>query len=102
MTSTMMMDRTTMGVQGVSGMPTTGVPSVSPVSSSWLMVPRCTYKFEKCQGGMKITCICDDPMARSTMQHLCMALMGGLCSCYCTLNGATVCCYNFTMGMCKC
>ncbi len=104
MTSTMMMDRTTMGLQGVSGMPTpgVGVPTVSPVSSNWLMVPRCTYKFEKVTGGMKITCVCDDPTAKSMMQNLCTALMGGMCSVCCTLNGTTVCCCNLTMGMCKC
>ena len=66
------------------------------------MVPRCTYKFEKCQGGMKVTCVCDDPMARSMLQNLCQALMGGMCSYTCTLNGMTVCCCNLTMGMCKC
>ena len=26
------------------------------------MVPRCTIKMEKCPGGMKITCTCDDKM----------------------------------------
>jgi hypothetical protein len=66
------------------------------------MVPRCTYKYEKCQGGMKITCVCDDPTAKSMMQNLCNALMGGLCSVACTLNGVMVCCCNLTMGMCKC
>ena len=25
-----------------------------------MMVPRCTMKIEKCTGGMKITCTCDD------------------------------------------
>jgi hypothetical protein len=65
------------------------------------MVPRCTYKFEKCQGGIKITCSCDDQMARSMAQNLCTQLLGGMCSCCCTLNGVTVCSCNFTMGMCK-
>jgi hypothetical protein len=104
MTSTMMVDRTGMGVQGVAGVPTpgVGVPTVSPTGPNWMMVPRCTFKFEKCSGGMKVTCVCDDPMARSMMHQLCTALMGGMCSCYCTLNGMTVCSYNFTMGMTKC
>ena len=99
-----MMDRTGMGVQGVSGVPTqgVGVGGVTPATSNWLMVPRCTYKFEKCQGGMKVTCVCDDQMARSMLQNLCTALMGGMCSYTCTLNGMTVCCCNLTMGMCKC
>jgi hypothetical protein len=102
MTSTMMMDRTGMGVQGVSGVQSPGVGGMTPTTSNWLMVPRCTYKFEKCQGGMKVTCVCDDPMSRSMLQNLCTALMGGMCSYVCTLNGMTVCCCNLTMGMCKC
>jgi hypothetical protein len=102
MTSTMMMDRTGMGVQGVPTMTPTGVPAMTPATANWLMVPRCTFKFEKCQGGMKVVCTCDDPMARSMMQNLCTALMGGMCSCLCTLNGMTVCCVNLTMGLCKC
>ena len=53
-----------------------GMPSVSPAASNWMMVPRCTIKFEKCQGGMKITCVCDDQMARSMMQNLCTMLAG--------------------------
>ena len=104
MTSTVMMDRTNMGVQGMTGMNPTnvGVPTMSPAGSNYLMVPRCTYRFEKCQGGLKITCVCDDPMARSMMQNLCTSLMGGMVSCCCTMNGMTVCSCNFTMGMCKC
>src|SRR4051812_16463862 len=89
MTNAMMMDRATMGVQGMAGMSPSnvGMPSVSPTGSNYVMVPRCTYRFEKVQGGLKITCVCDDPMARSMMQNLCTALMGGMVSCCCTLNG---------------
>lgn len=101
MTSTVMMERTSTGMQSMPGVGTAGVPSVSG-ASNWLMVPRCTYKFEKCQGGVKIHCVCPDQMARSMMQNLCTALMGGTCSCFCTLNGVTVCSYTFTMGLCKC
>src|SRR4051794_989207 len=96
MTSTMVMDRTNMGVQGVTGVGTPTVPSVTPTGTNWLMVPRCTFKFEKIQGGMKVTCVCDDPMAKSMMQNLCGALMGGMCSICCTLNGVTVCSCNLT------
>ena len=104
MTGTVMMERTSTGMQGVPGMTPTGMgmPGVAPASSNWLMVPRCTFKFEKCQGGLKITCVCDDSMARSMVQNLCTVLQGGLCSCSCTLNGMTVCSYNLTMGLCKC
>ncbi len=57
MTSTMMMERPTMGMPGAApGMSTTA----SPMAPNMMMVPRCTMKFEKCTGGMKITCVCDD------------------------------------------
>ena len=81
MTSAVMMDRTNMGVQGMTGMTPSngGMPTMSPTGANYLMVPRCTFRFEKCQGGMKITCVCDDPMARSMMQNLCTMLAGGMC-----------------------
>ena len=66
------------------------------------MVPRCTIKIEKCTGGMKITCTCDDKMACSMMQNLCTMLAGGMCTCCMMMNGMMVCCCNLTMGMCKC
>ena len=69
---------------------------------NFVMVPRCTIKMEKCTGGMKITCVCDDKMACSMMQNLCTMLAGGMCSCCCMMNGMMVCCCNLTMGMCKC
>src|SRR5262249_10857541 len=53
-------------------------------------------------GGMKVVCVCDDPMARSMVHNLCTMLAGGMCSCCVLLNGMTVCCCNFTMGLCKC
>ena len=34
-----------------------------PAAPQWMMVPRCTIKMEKCTGGMKITCTCDDAMS---------------------------------------
>src|SRR5262245_44487876 len=101
MTGTMMMDRTGVSAQ-TAGLTSATTGGVAPTGANWLMVPRCTFKFEKCQGGMKIVCVCDDAMAKSMMQNLCTALQGGLCSCFCTLNGVTVCSCNLTMGMCKC
>ncbi len=82
-----------MGTPGV-GTPT-GVPST-------MTVPRCTFKVEKCQGGVKIHCSCEDKMACSMVQNLCSMLQGGMCTCCCMLNGMTVYCCNLTMGMCKC
>jgi hypothetical protein len=100
--TTMMMERTSTGMQSMPGVGPAGMTSMSPATSNWLMVPRCTFKFEKTTVGMKISCVCDDQTARSMMQNLCTALMGGMCSCTCTLNGVMVCCCNFTMGLCKC
>ena len=106
MSSTMMMERTGMGMPGMGvpgmGVPTMGPQTGAPTSGSYVMVPRCTMKFEKCAGGMKVSCSCDDKMACSMMQNLCTMLAGGMCSCCVMLNGMTVCCYNYTMGMCKC
>ena len=106
MSSTVMMERTGMGVQGMSvpglGTPTMGAPTGTPVGTNWLMVPRCTFKVEKCQGGFKVSCHCDDKMACSMVQNLCSMLAGGLCSCCCMYNGMTVAYWNFTQGVCKC
>jgi hypothetical protein len=106
MSSTMMMERTGMGMPGM-GMPAMGTPAMgSPTgvgaASSYLMVPRCQLKFEKCQGGLKIHCVCDDKMACSMMQNLCTMLAGGMCSCCCMMNGMMVCTCNLTMGLCRC
>ena len=84
------------------GTPALGAPTGTPASANWLMVPRCSLKFEKCQGGMKITCACTDKMACSMMQNLCTMLAGGMCSCCMMMNGMMVCCCNMMMGMCKC
>jgi hypothetical protein len=102
--TSMMMERST--VAGM-GMGTTGMGSpvmggTGTMPANWMMVPRCTLKFEKCQGGMKITCSCDDKMACSMMQNLCMMLQGGMCSCCMMMNGMMVCTCNLTMGMCRC
>ena len=74
------MERAGMGLQsmGMPGMgtPTVGSPTGLPAGTNWMMVPRCTLKFEKCTGGM--------------------------CSCCCMMNGMVCCCCNLTMGICKC
>ena len=101
--SVQMMERMGMPLPGMTsqGMPTPTMPGSMP-STNWMMVPRCTFKMEKCTGGMKITCTCDDPMAASMMQQLCSAMAGGMWSCCMVMNGTVVCCCNLTMGMCKC
>ena len=103
--SSMMMERAGMGMPG-TGVPGMGSPVGTPVgmptTPSWVMVPRCTFKVEKVQGGMKITCSCKDATACAMVQNLCTMLAGGMCSCCCMLNGMMVYCCNLTMGMCKC
>lgn len=101
--STMMMDRGAM--TGMSGMGTGTMGATGmgvPTGMNMMMVPRCTMKMEKCDGGMVMTCTSDDPMACSMMQNLCTMMAGGMCSCYMMMNGMTVCCCNMMMGMCKC
>jgi hypothetical protein len=84
------------------GTPTMGAPAGVPVGANWMMVPRCTFKMEKCSGGMKCWCACDDKMACSMLQNLCAMMAGGMCSMCMMHNGMTVACFNFTHGMCKC
>ena len=103
MTSTMMMDRTGMGMPGM-GMPgMSSMPGMgtAPMAPNMMMVPRCKMTVEKMSGGMKMTCVCDDAVARAMMQNLCTMLAGGMCSCTCMMNGMVCCNCNLVMGMCK-
>jgi hypothetical protein len=103
MMSTMMMERTGMGMPGM-GMPGMGTMGGmnAPMTPNMMMVPRCTFKLEKVQGGMKIVCSCEDKVAASMVQNLCTMLAGGMYSCYVMMNGMTVCGCNLSMAMCKC
>jgi hypothetical protein len=106
MSTARMMDRSVMGMPGM-GMPAMGTPPMGPpvgmpAAPNYLMVPRCTFKMEKCQGGMKMTCVCEDKAAAGMVQNLCSMLAGGMCSCCCLMNGMVVHCCNFTVGMCMC
>ena len=76
-------------------------PAGAPAINSWVL-PRCTMKAEKCKGGMKLTCSCDDEVACGTLQNLCRALCDGMCSLTCTYNGIACCEFNLFCGMCKC
>jgi hypothetical protein len=104
MSSAMMMERTSMAVPGMAtpGMSPTGTPTTTPAGMNWLMVPRCTFRVERCTGGMKINCACTDKLATSTLQNLCSMLASGMVSCCAMTNGTVVYCCNLTMGMCKC
>jgi hypothetical protein len=106
MSSAMMMERAGMAMPGLGvagvGPSAVGTPTGIPAGTNWLMVPRCTLRLEKGQGGLKITCVCDDRTACSMVQNLCTMLAGGMCSCCVLMNGMTVCTCNLTMGMCRC
>ena len=104
--TTMVMDRTGMGMPGV-GMPgmggsPMGAAAGMPMGPNYLMVPRCTLQVEKCQGGMKVNVVCEDAMACSMVQNLCTMLAGGMMGCSVMCNGMTVCTCSLAMGMCKC
>jgi hypothetical protein len=104
MTSAMMMERSGMGMAGL-GAPAAGAlgtPAMTPGVTNMMMVPRCTMKMEKCTGGVKITCTCEDKVSAGMLQNLCTMMAGGMCSCYCILNGMVACCCNLMMGQCKC
>jgi hypothetical protein len=99
--TSMMMERTGMSMPAM-GTPGMTSPMSMPNGAQWLMIPRCTMKMEKCTGGMKITCSCDDKAACTMMQNLCTMMAGGMVSCCMMMNGMAVCTCNLTMGMCKC
>jgi hypothetical protein len=105
MSSAVMFERSGVTMPGVTptgvSAPHFGPTPTMPATPNWLMVPRCTFKFEKLKDGMKVSCICDDKLACSMVQNLCGMVTGGLCSCWLTYNGMSVCSFNFTMGMCK-
>ncbi len=102
--SSALLERSAIGSTFPGGAPwqTAGVPAGSPAAANWCVVPRCEFRFEKCAGGLKVWCNCDDEVAAATLQNLCRMLSDGLCSCCCTCNGICVCQCNFTLGVCKC
>lgn len=104
MSSTMMMERTGMPGMSLPGLGTSpmGTATGMPTGTNWMMVPRCLFKIERCTGGLKITCLCDDKMACSMVQNLCTMLAGGMVSCCCLYNGMTTCLCHLTMGLCRC
>ncbi len=96
----MMMERAGMGMTGTPAM--MGGTGTAPAGTNMMMVPRCKMTFEKCTGGMKINCVCDDAVTAGMLQNLCTMMSGGMVSCCMMMNGMTACCCNMTMCMCKC
>lgn len=104
MSSSMMMLERGMSTLGattvVAPQPMAG--AMPAAAGNWCMLPRCEIKVEKCNGGIKIVCNCDDEVACGALQNLCKMLAGGQCSCCCTWNGLTMCQCNFCCGNCQC
>lgn len=92
MTSVMIGERSDSAVCFVGSAPSAGVCTA----------PRCEIKIERCKDGCKIFCSCDDDVACGTLQNVCKALAGGLCSVCCTWNGVTLCQCNFACCRCQC
>ena len=85
---------------GMSTMP--GMSSSMPAANmNMMMIPRCTMKMEKCEGGMTMMCMSDDQMAVSMMQNVAKMLCGGMVNCCMMMNGMMIMSCNLTMGMCK-
>jgi hypothetical protein len=95
MMSVPMMTPPMVGGAGVSTM--TAAPAVN-----MMMIPRCTMKMEKANGGMKMMCVSEDPMAAGMMRNLCAMMNGSMLSCYMITNGMSVAAFNMIMGMCHC
>lgn len=106
MSSSLLMERSAIAAapwgNTIPGFQTGSFPAGSPAAANWCVLPRCTLKFEKCKGGFKIHCHCEDDVACGTLQNLCRMLADGLCSCCCCMNGLPVCQCNLTCGICKC
>ena len=70
--SSVMMERRHEAACGMPGaMPMMGqMPGMAAMMPGMMMVPRCTMKMEKCAGGMKVTCICEDEVAAATLAEL--------------------------------
>lgn len=91
----------TQPTSAVGWRPTT-VVSPTPAQGEWQMTPCCSIEFEKCAGGFKIHCKCEDEVACGALQNLCRMLSQGLCSLCCCQNGLCVAQCNLTCGHCVC
>jgi hypothetical protein len=77
-------------------------PSAAPISGNFTVMPRCKLEFEKCNGGFKINCSCEDEVACAQLQNLCNMLCDGTCSCSACCNGIQICQCNLALGFCHC
>src|SRR5436305_4696711 len=54
----------------------------------------CELSFEKCRGGFRIHCCCDDAMECDDLQCLCEAICECNCSCCCVRDENQICNIN--------
>lgn len=108
MNSMMTMDRPAMPMT-MPGLPMPGAPSMMPGAGMMgmpgmnpMMVPQCTIKMERMDGGMCIACKCDDKMAADMMQSMAMMMPGAMCSCMMMMNGMPMMSCCMMMGATKC
>jgi hypothetical protein len=76
-------------------------PMTGTTGMNMMVIPRCTMKMEKCDGGMKMMCDCEDKMSAGMLQNLCTMLSGSMVSCCMMMNGMMMMNCNMTMGMCR-
>ena len=100
MTGAMTMERMGAMMPGMTGATGPMMPGMM-IPTSCLMVPRCSMKMEKCEGGMKMTCSCPDQASCAMMLNLCTMMQGGMMTCCMVMNGMVCCCCNLAMGRCK-
>jgi hypothetical protein len=67
-----------------------------------MMLPRCTFKIEKCADGCRIVCSGDGRLATGVIQNLCTMLAGSTCTCSAMTHGQVTYTCNLTMGPCRC
>jgi hypothetical protein len=81
-------------------------PSVSgpvnlPPHVNFLAITHCALKFDKCPGGMKLTCSCADKESCSQVQSLSRVPLTGVLGFGCMLHGMPLFSCNFSLAICK-
>lgn len=100
----MTMERQMMpGTAGMMHGMTMNQPMAASAGMNLMMIPRCTMQMERCEGGMRMTCTCEDTMSASMLQNLCTMMQGSMVSCGMMMNGMMMMMMtcNLTMGMCR-
>ena len=62
----------------------------------------CELSFEKCKGGFRVNCCCDDSTECAELHDLCEAICDSECSCCCLRDEKQICSFNLCCSQCKC